>query len=69
MSKIVVFINGKPCQVEETASITGLLSLNRLDPKMILIEHNQRALLRSEWPGVSVRHGDRFEFVRVVAGG
>jgi len=41
----------------------------KLSPKMILVEHNNRALLRTEWKGLTLEHGDRLELIRVVAGG
>ena len=69
MSKIIVFLNGKPRQISDTTTLSGLIKELNLDPKMILVEHNGKALLRTEWAGVSPRHGDRMEFVRVVAGG
>ncbi|MDD5261762.1 MAG: sulfur carrier protein ThiS [Methylacidiphilales bacterium] len=69
MSKIVVFLNGKAGQVEEQVLIPDLLKEAGLDPKMILVEHNRRVLLRGEWPDISLKHGDRLEFLRVVAGG
>jgi len=35
----------------------------------VLVERNGEALLRQEWDQRRVEHGDRLEFVRVVAGG
>ena len=69
MSKIVVFLNGKPRQIVTKTVISDLIEDLGLDPKMILVEYNEKALLRGEWPEISLKHGDRMEFVRVVAGG
>jgi thiamine biosynthesis protein ThiS len=69
MSKITVFLNGKPRQVEEDQGVEDLLSELNLSPKMILVEYNNRALLRQEWNGIHLGHGDRLELIRVVAGG
>ena len=69
MSKIIIFLNGKPRQISDTSTISGLIKELNLDPKMILVEHNGKALLRTDWAGVHFKHGDRMEFVRVVAGG
>jgi thiamine biosynthesis protein ThiS len=69
MSKITVFLNGKAQQVEPDRKIEGLLTELKLSPKMILVEYNNRALLRQEWETVHLEHGDRLEFIRVVAGG
>ena len=41
----------------------------KLDAKMLLVERNGETLLRDEWPACMVEHGDRVEFIRVVAGG
>jgi thiamine biosynthesis protein ThiS len=32
-------------------------------------ELNRETLLRDEWPARTLQHGDRVEFIRVVAGG
>ena len=41
----------------------------RLAPASVLVERNGEALLRQEWEEEKVEHGDRLEFVKVVAGG
>ncbi len=41
----------------------------RLVPASVLVERNGEALLRQEWEEEKVEHGDRLEFVKVVAGG
>jgi sulfur carrier protein ThiS len=35
----------------------------------MLVEHNGKALLRSEWPAVVLSEGDRLELMQVSAGG
>ncbi len=69
MSKITVFLNGRAQQIDQDAGIESVLSDLKLSPKMILVEHNNRALLRTEWKGLTLEHGDRLELIRVVAGG
>lgn len=69
MSKITVFLNGKARQIDREAGIERLLTDLKLSPKMILVEHNNRALLRTEWSGLTLEHGDRLELIKVVAGG
>jgi thiamine biosynthesis protein ThiS len=69
MSKIVVFVNGQARQIDPGTSLTTLIGELKLTPRMVLVEHNGRALLRAEWPDVSLDHGDRLEVLRVVAGG
>ena len=69
LNKIVVFLNGQARQIEDDRSLDSLVESLQLKPKMVLIEHNGKALLRSEWAGVKLEHGDRLEVLRVVAGG
>lgn len=67
--KITLFINGKAQQQNTGITLTDLLTELKLSPKMILVEHNHRALLRTEWDQAKLEHGDRLELIRVVAGG
>jgi len=69
MSKIVVFVNGKARQIGPGTPLETLVASLQLAPRMVLVEWNGRALLRSEWADVSLQHGDRLEILRVVAGG
>lgn len=69
MPKIVIFLNGQTRQIDPHTSLTELIESLRLSPRMVLVEHNGRALIRSEWPELQLQHGDRLEILRVVAGG
>ncbi len=69
MNPIVVFLNGSPKQVAPDTTLELLVAGLKLSPRMVLIEHNGRALHRREWTGVRLEHGDRLEVLRVVAGG
>jgi sulfur carrier protein len=69
MSKRTVFLNGKARQISQEMGIEDILAELKLSPKMILVEHNNRALLRQEWAEIGLEHGDRLELIRVVAGG
>lgn len=68
-NKITVFANGKACQIDGSSTIGSLAASFKLEPKMVLIEFNGQALLRNEWEAKPLTHGDRIEFIRVVAGG
>lgn len=63
-----IFVNG---EARETAANTlpAFVTELGLPPEMLLIEHNGVALLRSDWPGISLSEGDRLEILRVAAGG
>ena len=62
-------INGEPRRVPAEQPLAELLASLGLPPRAVLVEHNGRALLRDEWPGLVLADGDRLEILRVVAGG
>ncbi len=68
-NKITLFANGKAHQVDGALTLGALATSFGLDHKMVLVEYNGNALLRHEWPDHPIAHGDRIEFIRVVAGG
>ena len=61
-------INGESKEVVAT-SIEGLLAELSLPAALMLVEHNGKALLRSEWTSVPLSEGDRLELMQVSAGG
>ncbi len=67
--RLSIFVNGRARQVPGAMTLGELASSHALDPKRLLVEVNGETLLRDEWPVRPVRHGDRIEFIRVVAGG
>jgi len=68
-NKVTIFANGRARQVDPEKTIAAMIQDLRLTPAAVLVERNGRALLRQEWEKEKVEHGDRLEFVRVVAGG
>lgn len=67
--RLSIFVNGQARQVGGSTTIGALAESCGLDPRRILVELNQQTLLREEWPGRVLQHGDRVEFIKVVAGG
>jgi sulfur carrier protein len=67
--RISIFVNGRARQMPGAMTLGELALSCALDPKRLLVEVNGETLLRDEWPGRALRHGDRVEFIRVVAGG
>lgn len=63
-----IYLNGEAKDVSAT-SITALVTEFGLPPEMLLIEHDGRALLRSEWASTDLREGSRVELLRIAAGG
>ena len=68
-AKVTIFANGKARQVDPDKTVAEMIRDLKLTPAAVLVERNGRALLRQEWEMEKVEHGDRLEFVRVVAGG
>ena len=66
---ISISLNGEPRPVAGGLSVTEMLEYFGLPLAASLVEHNGRALLRSEWAEVKVVADDRLEILRVVAGG
>jgi sulfur carrier protein len=66
---MTVVLNGEPRLVSDAQDIAGLVNELQLLPATLLIEHNGRALHRSEWGSSRLNAGDRIELIRVVAGG
>ena len=67
--RIAIFVNGQARQVAAAVTLGELAESCGLDPRRLLVELNLRTLPREEWPGRTLQHGDRVEFIQVVAGG
>lgn len=68
-NKITVFANGQARQIDGATTLGALADSFKLPHQMVLVELNGTALLRDEWPHKLLAHGDRIEFIKVVAGG
>ena len=67
--RLSIFVNGRARQVDGSMTLGELAASCQLDARRLLVELNGETLLRDEWPGRTLQHGDRIEFIRVVAGG
>jgi thiamine biosynthesis protein ThiS len=67
--RIAIFVNGQARQVAAATTLGQLAQECRLDARRLLVELNRVTLAREEWPARSLQHGDRVEFIQVVAGG
>jgi len=67
--RVSIFVNGRARQVSATMTLGELAAGCGLDARRLLVELNSHTLPREEWPGRTLQHGDRVEFIRVVAGG
>jgi thiamine biosynthesis protein ThiS len=66
---MTLFLNGEATAVDDSSTVEELVDRLGLEPRTLLIEQNGRALLRGEWATAPVRENDRFEFLRISAGG
>lgn len=64
----LVTINDESKEVVAT-DVEAMLSELSLPAPLILVEHNGKALHRSEWSSVMLADGDRIELMKVAAGG
>ena len=67
--RLTIFLNGHARQVGATTTVGQLAGSCGLDPRQLLVELNLTTLTRDEWPDRVLQHGDRVEFIKVVAGG
>jgi sulfur carrier protein len=67
--RLTIFVNGHARQVSATLTLGELATSCGLDARRLLVELNRETLPREDWPGRTLQHGDRVEFIRVVAGG
>ncbi len=63
-----IVVNGQDQSVNST-NVNDLVNNLTLVREAILVEHNGVALLRSEWPRISLADGDEIEILNVAAGG
>lgn len=65
---ISLVINGESKRVV-SVKINDLMEELLLPAPLMLVEHNGKALHRSEWASVTLLEGDRLELMKVAAGG
>jgi thiamine biosynthesis protein ThiS len=62
-------INGEPRDFPDLCTLPKVIEALGLAPQTLLIEHNERALHRSDWEKCELKEGDRLEILRIAAGG
>jgi thiamine biosynthesis protein ThiS len=66
---VKVWVNGERAEIDDANTVADVALRLGLEPHTVLIEHNAVALHQREWSARQISEGDRFEVVRVVAGG
>jgi len=65
----MVLVNGEAREINQEASLEELLVRLAIPGDRIAIELNQKVIRRAEWPGLTLRDGDKIEIVHFVGGG
>jgi sulfur carrier protein len=69
-SAIALTVNGDPRSVGAGSSLSDLLVSLKLDPRMVVIEHNRTILRnRDAYASLILSEGDVLEIVHFVGGG
>jgi sulfur carrier protein len=63
-------VNGEEKELPAGSSVADLLESHKLDPRMVVVEHN-RVILRDRdaYPRIQLNGGDVIEIVHFVGGG
>ena len=63
-------VNGAPRELDRNSTIAGLLGTLRIDPRLVVVEHN-RSILRDKnaYASLPLSEGDVVEIVHFVGGG
>ena len=62
-------LNGQIRDLENGATLSGLLASLQLAEKLVLVELNGHAVQRADFPAIQLGEGDSLEIVRMVGGG
>ena len=69
-STLALTVNGDPRSVAAGTSLSDLLASLKLDPRLVVIEHNRTILRnRDAYASLVLMHGDVLEIVHFVGGG
>ena len=63
-------LNGSIAEFPDSPlTLSGLLSLHKLKPETVVVEHNLRVPEKAEYARIEIRDGDRIEIVKFMGGG
>ena len=66
---LTITLNGESAQLEDGTTVQELLESRQLAAPGVAVAINRDVVRRAEWPGRSVREGDRVEIIRAAQGG
>ncbi len=64
-----VIVNGKPMDITDGLTVTGLLGLLQLDAGRVAVERNQSIVARVDFDSTELLENDQLEIVQFVGGG
>ena len=64
-----ITVNGERRDVAGPLTVDALLQALKLDPRLVVVEHNRRILKRPDLSAVTIQADDQLEIVRIVGGG
>jgi sulfur carrier protein len=62
-------LNGRKTDLPEGLTVTDLLVQKKLNPDVLIVEHNGELLQKDRWPDMVLKENDRLEILRFVGGG
>lgn len=65
----VITINGKEIESWTPRTVTEFLKEKKLEPKMVVVEHNGEIISRDAYETTMLNPGDSVEIVQMMAGG
>ncbi|MBE1447474.1 MULTISPECIES: sulfur carrier protein ThiS [Paenibacillus] len=64
-----LIINGEAREVDQVTNVAELLTVFKLEQKILVIELNRDIIERSEYANTALKEGDSLEIVHFVGGG
>ncbi len=66
---IIVYLNGKQEEIEQNTTITNLLEISNIRPKVVTIELNVKVIEKNKYQDILLSSNDYLEFVYYMGGG
>jgi sulfur carrier protein len=66
---MLLTINGKPVELQDGTSLMDYLVSIKVNFKFLAVGYNGEVLPKTEYNGITLKHGDVLEVVRPIGGG
>jgi len=64
-----ITVNGKLHEIKRSISILEYLTLNKINPLLVVVEYNNNILTKEDLDKVCLHDGDNIEVVKFIGGG